>query len=300
MTLLRRRRGVTLVELVVALSLFGVIAGIILTVLRDQQRFQVGSLEIIETKRSVHDAVGLLYGELRGAASADIYAITDSSISFRTTMGASHVCAIDASRSSITLPSPSSTRIRGLSTFLTTPRAGDSVLIFDPGGAPAPEDDRWKPHVLVADMGGGACPPRPFGLGASGGEPAGVAIVLNPPLSEDVVVGAPVRFFRPATYSLYRGSGASWMLGYSACAAGTCPVRQPLSGPYVPFAPGGAGGVAFRYFDRDGVPTVDRSRVARIDVVSRARSRSVLDMGHVRGQRYRDSLAITVALRNPP
>src|SRR5688572_2018171 len=158
MALLRCRRGVTLVELVVALSLFGVVAGIILTVLRDQQRFHVGSLEIIETKRSVHDAVDLLYGELRGAASADIYAITDSSISFRTTMGAAHVCAIDASRSSVTLPSPSSTRVRGLSTFLTMPRAGDSVLIFDPGDAPAAEDDRWKPHVLIADMGGGACP----------------------------------------------------------------------------------------------------------------------------------------------
>src|SRR5687768_2523710 len=299
MALLPRRRGVTLVELVVALSLFGVVAGIILTVLRDQQRFHVGSLEIIETKRSVHDAVDLLYGALRGVATADIHAITDSSISFRTTMGASHVCAIDASRSRITLPSPGSTRVRGLTTFLTIPRAGDSVLIFDPGGTPAAEDDGWKPHALVADMDGGACPSRPFGLAASGGETAGVAISVNPPLSEHVVVGSSVRFFRPATYSLYRGSGASWMLGYSACAAGTCTVRQPLSGPYVPFAAGGAGGLTLRYFDADGAPTIDRSRVVRVDVASRARSRSALDVGHVHGQRYHDSLAITIALRNP-
>ena len=299
MTLRYRRQGVTLVELVVALSLFGVVAGIILTVLRDQQRFHLGSLEIIETKRSVHDAVDLLYGELRGAATADIYAITDSSISFRTTIGSSHICTIDASRSSITLPPTSSTQVRGLSTFLTTPRAGDSLLIFDPGPAHGTEDDGWKPHVIVADIGGGACPSRPFGLGVADAG-AGIAISVNPPLSGHVVVGSPVRFFRPATYSLYRGSGASWMLGYSTCAAGVCTVRQPLSGPYAPFADGGTGGLTLRYFDRDGAPTGDRSRVARVDVASRARSRSVLDVGHVRGQRYRDSLAITIALRNPP
>jgi hypothetical protein len=38
--------------------------------------------------------------------------------------------------------------------------------------------------------------------------------------------------------------------------------------------------------------------VARVDVVARARSPSVLDVAHVRGQRYQDSLAVTIALRN--
>jgi hypothetical protein len=242
--------------------------------------------------------VDLLYGELRAAASADIYALSDSSITFRTTLGASHVCAVDSARATITLPSPSVTRPRGLSAFLTMPRAGDSVLIFDPGKAPEADDDRWDPHVLVADVAGGACPMRPFGLASDVAESAGIAITVIPPLAEYVVVGSPVRVFRPSTYSLYRGSGATWMLGYSSCAAGVCTARQPLSGPYLPFAAGGAGGVAFRFYDRDGAPTGVRSRVARIDVVARAQTGSVLDVGYVRGQRYRDSLAVTIALRN--
>ena len=89
------------------------------------------------------------------------------------------------------------------------------------------------------------------------------------------------------------------MLGYSTCAAGTCTPRQPLSGPYAPAASDGARGVAFAYFDADGAPTSDRSRIARADVVARSRSASILDVGHVRG-RYHDSLAITIALRNRP
>jgi prepilin-type N-terminal cleavage/methylation domain-containing protein len=292
------RTGVTLVELVVALTLFGVVATLMLSMVRGQQRFHLGALQIIDTKRSAHQAVNLLYGELRGASNADIYAISDSSITFRATHGASAICAIDSARTLVTLPSTRA-EAAGVSAVLTMPRAGDSVLIFDPGDSPAADDDQWRPHVLLSDPGGGTCPLRPFGLATRGAEVVmGVAIALAPALSANVLVGSPVRFFRPAMYSLYRGSGAEWMLGYSTCAAGTCSARQPLSGPYVPFASGGAGGLAFRYFDAQGAPTTDGENVARVDVVARARSASVLDVGYVRGRHYQDSLAVTIALRN--
>ena len=293
-----RPSGVTLVELVVALTLFGVVATVMLTILRGQQRFHTGSLEIIDTRRSVQQAIDLLYGELRATSAADIYSITDSSIAFRSVIGASHLCAIDSTRSSLILPATRSRRLPPLSSFLTLPRAGDSLLIFDPGEAPEPDDDAWHRHVLLADPGSGICPPRPFGLAADAIEAAGSSIQVAPPLAQTATVGSPIRFFRPASYSLYRGSGATWMLGYSSCDAGTCTARQPLSGPYLPFATGGEGGIAFTYFDIDGAPTPAPARVARIDVVARARSASALDAGHVRGERYRDSLAATIALRN--
>jgi prepilin-type N-terminal cleavage/methylation domain-containing protein len=294
-----RRLGVTLLEVVVALTLFGVVATLMLTVLRGQQRFHVGALQVIDTKRSAHQAVDLLYGELRGASGADLYAISDSSITFRATHGASAICAVDSSRTSVTLPPAPTAEGLGFSAFLAMPRAGDSLLVFDPGDAPTAEDDRWRSHVLTTDPSGGLCPLRPFGLATRAAEVAtGIGLTVAPALTASVFVGSPVRFFRPASYSLYRSSGAEWMLGYSTCAAGTCTVRQPLSGPYLPFASDGTGGVAFRYFDALGAPTSDRSRIVRVDVVTRARSASVLDVAHVRGQRYHDSLAVTIALRN--
>lgn len=292
------RRGVTLLELVVALTLFGVVATLILSLLQGQQRFHVGVLQVIDTKRSVHHAVDVLYGALRAASGADIYAMSDSSITFRSVHGASAICAFDSARTHLTLPSVAA-EARGLFAFLMMPRVGDSLLIFDPGDSPGADDDRWRAHVLTADPSGGVCPLRPFGLAAHPAEAAGIAMTVGPPASGSVLIGSPVRFFRPATYALYRGSGAEWMLGYSSCAAGTCSVRQPVSGSYLPFASGGGGGLAFEYFDADGAPTTDPRRVTRVDVAARARSASVLDVGHLRRQRYYDSLAVTIALRNP-
>ena len=293
-----RRSGGTLVELIVALSLFGIVATIMLTMVRGQQRFHTGSLEIIDTRRSTRQAIDLLYGELRAVSSADIYSMSDSSIAFRTTIGSSHLCAIDSARVAITLPPTRTMRAAPLSAFVTWPRAGDSVLIFDPGGSAGPDDDRWRAHVLLTAGGGTTCPPRPIGLAADAAERSGITFNVAPPVVTATAVGSPLRFFRPASYSLYRGSGATWMLGYSTCAAGACTARQPLSGPYLPFAGGGAGGVSFSYFDREGAVTSDRARVARVDVVARARSLSLLDVGHVRGRRYQDSLAVSIALRN--
>ena len=292
-----RRAGVTLVELVVALTLFGLVATIMLSILRGQQRFHIGSLEIIDTKRNVHQAAELLYGELRAASSADIYSVSDSSIAFRTTIGNSHICAIDSARSFITLPSTRPSRAAPLSAFLTLPRPGDSLLIFDSGESPRAADDRWRPHVMSSQR-GALCPRRPFGLASDASDAAGIGMTIAPSVARSVVIGSPVRFFRPASYALYRGSGSTWMLGYSSCAAGACTARQPLSGPYLPFASGGGGGIAFQFFDREGAPMTDRSRVSRVDVVVRPPSPSTVHVGHARGQRYQDSLAVSIALRN--
>jgi type II secretory pathway pseudopilin PulG len=284
------------VELVIALTLLGVIATMMLGTLRGQQRFQVGMLQIFDVKRSSQQAVDMLYASLRGASNSDLYAITDSSIAFRATFGASHICAIDSDRSSLTLASAADDT--GLSTFLATPRAGDSLLIFDPGNSPTPGDDGWSSHTLSANPSGGLCPARPTGLSTRIAGSNAIAISINPPLGPNSFVGSPVRFFRPTRYSLYRGTGGEWVLGYSTCAAGTCSARQPLTGPYLPFAGGHAGGISFEYFDRQGLPTSNPANVASIHVIARARTASPITAAHLHGEHYTDSTAVMIALRN--
>ena len=291
------RSGFTLAELVVALALFTIVATLMLGIVQGQQRFHLGVLEILDTKRSVRQAVALLYGDLKAASASDIYAIADTSITLRVTRGASYVCAVDSTRAEVALPSIARGGTGGLTSLLTMPRAGDSILIFDPGETPTPDDDRWRPHTLTADPGSAVCPMRPLGLAASDAEAAGIGIAVAPSMPQTVPLGAPIRFFIPARYALYRGT-SGWMLGYSTCPRGTCGARQPLSGPYSPFAGGAAPGLSFRYFDTLGAEVIDPRRVARVDVVARARSASILDVAHVRGERYRDSLAVTIALRN--
>jgi hypothetical protein len=268
-----------------------------LGVVQGQQRFHVGSLEIIDTKHNVHQAGALLYGALRGVPNVDLTAISDSAVAFRATIGTGFICSIDSSRSSVSLPGLRTGRTAPLSAFLTMPRAGDSLLVFDSGADAGDRDDAWQLHVLTVDPRAGICPGRPLGLASDAGDGSGIILSVAPPLAADVGVGAPVRFFRPANYSLYR-SGSAWMLGLAVCAAGSCTARQPLSGPYLPFAGGGTGGVAFDFRDAGGARARDRAHVIRIGVIARAKSQSVLDVGHVRRQRYQDSLRVTIGLRN--
>jgi hypothetical protein len=262
----------------------------------------------VEGKRSGREAIDLLARELRPIATTsasltphgpDIYAMSDSAITFRAHLGSSVVCAVDADRTTITLPGTNGPVTQRLTTFIVLPRAGDSLFVFDRGATPSRDDDAWHRFALGALVGGGFCPRRPIGLAADDAESAfALTVTLTTPIPITVGVGAPVRFFRPTTYSLYRTSVGDWALGISTCAGGTCSVRQPVSGPYQPPGASDANGIALEYFDGSGAPTSTPGSVARIEVVTRTRSSTPLDIAHIRGTRYRDSLTTSVAIRN--
>lgn len=302
------RRGITLIELLVVMVLLSLVVGGIMSVLVRQQRFYAGTSEIIETKGSARHAIDILSSELRALSTStrggapnevDIYSLTESSIVFRSPFAATVVCTIDPTRTSITVPPAVMAARNGLTTFLATPRAGDSLFVFDPGPAPGTNDDRWTRHALSANPGVGNCPVAPGGLTASAVEAAaGIRLNVWPELPPDVGVGSAIRFFRTTAYSLYQEVDGSWYLGYSNCPGGICSPREPASGPYLPYAAGGRSGLAFSYFDSTGVATLDPRAVARIDITARAQSHSAIDAAHVRNRKYEDSLAVSVAVRN--
>ncbi|MGQ0714202.1 MAG: hypothetical protein ACT4PJ_10765 [Gemmatimonadaceae bacterium] len=302
------RPGITLPELMVVLVLLSLVVGGIMTVLVRQQRFYSGTSEIIETKGSARNAIDMLSSELRALSTStrggapngvDIYSLSDSSIVFRSPFAATVVCTIDPTRTTITVPPQQMAARNGLTTFLSTPRAGDSLFVFDPGPQPGTNDDRWTRHSLARDPGTGICPVAPIGLTQNPvEEAAGIALDIAPALPPDVGIGSAIRFFRTTAYSLYRELDGSWYLGYSNCPGGACSAREPAAGPYLPYAGGGRGGLAFAYFDSTGVATLDPRAVARIDITARAQSHSDLDVAHVRGRKYEDSLAVSVAVRN--
>jgi hypothetical protein len=300
--------GATLIELIVVLALGGAVCTLILSMVVRQQRFHTGVNAVVEGKRSSRDAIDLLARELRPMATtsasmaphgADIYAMSDSAITFRAHLGSSVVCAVDADRMTVTLPGMIGPINQRLTSLIVLPRAGDSLFIFDRGATPSRDDDAWHRFALAAALGGGFCPRRPVGLAADDAESAfGLLVTLTTPVPATVDVGAPVRFFRPTTYSLYRTSIGDWALGISACAGGSCGVRQPLSGPYQPPTSGSGRGITLEYLDVSGAVTTAPGSVARIDIVARTRSSTPLDMAHLRGTRYQDSLTTSVAIRN--
>lgn len=301
------RRGITLPELMVVIVLLSLVVGGIMTVLIKQQRFYTGTSEIIETKGSARSAIDILSSELRALSTAtrggapnevDIYSLTDSSIVFRSPFGSTVICTIDPARARVTVPPTTMAAGNALTNFLATPRAGDSLFVFDPGAQPGTMDDRWTRHALRADPATGVCPNAPVGLTTTAAEQAAsITLELDPVLPPDVGVGSAIRFFRTTAYSLYQEANSSWYLGYSNCPGGICSAREVAAGPYLPYAMGGLGGLAFTYFDSTGVATLDPRAVARIDITARAQSYSDLDVAHVRGK-YADSLAVSIAVRN--
>ena len=301
------RRGITRPELMVVIVLLSLVVGGIMTVLVKQQRFYTGTSEIIETKGSARSAIDILSSELRALSTAtrggapngvDIYSLTDSSIVFRSPFASTVVCTIDPMRTRITVPPARLAAGNTLTNFLATPRAGDSLFVFDPGTQPGTNDDRWIRLALRADPGTGVCPMAPAGLTTNTVEEAGsISLQLDQALPPDIGIGSAVRFFRTTAYSLYQEVDGSWYLGYSNCPGGVCSAREPAAGPYVPYAAGGLGGLAFSYFDSTGVATLDPRAVARIDITARAQSHSDLDVAHVRGK-YADSRAVSIAVRN--
>src|SRR5688572_31444289 len=109
----RGRRGITLPEMMVVLVLLGLVIGGLMTVLVRQQRFYTGTSEIINTKGSARQAIDILSSELRGISTGtrngapnnvDIYAMSDSSLTFRSQFGGAIICTIDPTRTVLTLP----------------------------------------------------------------------------------------------------------------------------------------------------------------------------------------------------
>ena len=306
---IRVRRGITLPEMMVVLVLLSLVVGGLMTVLVRQQRFYTGTSEIIQTKGSARQAIDILSSELRGISTGtrggapnnvDIYAMSDTSLTFRSQFGASVVCTIDPTRTVITLPPRTMAAQNALTSFLYDARAGDSVFVFDQGAQQGTQDDRWWRVALARDPAVGNCPVAPAGFTASAAEAAqGIQLTLTGALVPTVQLGAALRFFRPASYSLYQATAGEWWLGYFSCPGNVCTARQAVSGPYRPYVgAGGANGLSFAYFDSTGAVTADPRRVARIDVVARSQSQYNLDVANTRNRKYQDSLAVSIAVRN--
>lgn len=304
MTLKGARKGLTLVELVVVIVLLSLVVGSLMTVIVRQQQFYTGASEIMEARSNVRQVMDILPAELRGisAVGGDIYAMSGQAIEFRAPTGASIVCAVDPTRTVVTIPPTGLTN--ALTSWLTAPLDGDSLFIYNDSTSEASADDRWNLHRLTAAPATGNCPTATGFTRTAGQAAAGIQLTISPALSPNVVVGSPIRFFRRSRYQLYQSGDGRWYLGYYDCVQSSsrvspCTTLQPVSGPYMPAADAGPSGLRFTYFDSSDAVTADPARVARINFVARAETRRALNMPGVRGgQPYRDSVTVDVAVRN--
>jgi hypothetical protein len=260
----------------------------------------------------VRQAAVMLPTDLRAISSpsGDIYAMTDTSIEFRSTFGSSYLCSSDKLNSKIIFPPLTLAKNNQLTNWSTLPAVNDSLALYVDSTSTSARDDRWSLHTitaltLVVSNAAPGCLSS-SGLMKStdvGGLNPSYNFTITPTQSATVSAGAAVRFFKRVHYSLYKAADNQWYLGYYDCRTSRVPVCnaiQPIAGPLRPYIAGQPqqAGVRLTYYDSTGAVTANRLAVSRISILMQGEGTKTIQLAGGSPVTFRDSLRVEVGLRN--
>ncbi len=242
-----RSSGFTLVEVLVAMTLTGIVVAGTLRALTAQKRFYARQTRILQARHAMRASTTILVSELRevSAPGGDLYAVGVDSIAFRSTVAFGIVCDVNGTNGTLSLT---------LTSGRFALEAGDSLLVFVENG-PGDLDDTWRAlPVNSISATGPAC---------ASGAPADRVVNASGNLA-GIWNGAPARLFRPYVFGLFEMNGR-WWLGRRnrAAAGGYVPVAGPL-------APPADGGLQLTYYAPDGTVTSNPALVNRVSITVKA------------------------------
>lgn len=284
------RVGLTLIELLVAVLLMGVVAASLQRLLHSMQRFSRYQEQRVHLNAGLRVAGAILPTELRGldatgTAGSDILAMTDTAITYRAMRTLHFVCRP---------PTPTGRRAASFA-VAATPRFGvrrldparDALLIFAEADPTTASDNYWvQADLSVGLTRGNACP---------GGAESLTLSVRNLPTEalKDVRVGAPIRGYEVMRLASYRDARGDWWVG----ARGRGKARgwsraQPVLGPLAQH------GLRFSYWNSEGAAVASPSDVARIGITLIARTSERVRTRAGATRHMFDTIRTQVALRN--
>jgi prepilin-type N-terminal cleavage/methylation domain-containing protein len=279
------RRGFTLVELLIALLLMGIVTAAFYGSLTTNQRAYQKQTQVIDLQQNMRAAAAILPSELRevDASEGDISAMSATSITFLAHRWMGFICVPPVMP---VLANPVTMMVRrdpftGAASILPPTRC--SCATRDDASR---KDDGWAHAQAAAPVVAAACPDTK----------PGVQITMNlnlgalPNVAGAITSGSPVLGYETVTYGLYQPvAGGDWYIGLT-----TANGRQPLIGPLLP------NGLSLSYYDSTGVVTANRDSVARVDIVVRAMTNQQVrsTTGASTLARVVDSVRTSVALRN--
>lgn len=283
------RRGFTLVELLIAIVIFGIVSTAIYGLLVRTQRLSRTQAERSMMQSNVRTGMALVTSELRELNAnillTDIYAMTPTAIEYKGLRGLGFLCEVAAG--SVKLP-------RAHWSGYRDPIAGrDRVMLFVENNPDLATDDGWTERAIN----GVAASTCPFG----GSTVAAVQLNLATNLSADTLammtLGSPARTFERMQVGQTTSDGETW-LGARSVSGGE-PTLQPVIGPLT------ASGVSFSYWT--GVAGTSPQALAPLQVrtirlVLRGITENIVaaGAGTVAWQRASDSLVTDIRLRNAP
>jgi hypothetical protein len=298
----RSRHGRTLAELLVTLTVSGVLFALLATAFIGHERLVSGSSAISESRAHTRQALQIVPALMRSVATGDLHAVHDTLADFAYRIATGIVCLPSTSNQLVLAPD-SVANGQYFASTTHTPQPGDVAHVFDAGLLPSATDDRW----WTASVSGVAWVPN----GCSG------SILLDPvadaahrarvltlawlgaaPVA--ISTGAVVSFTRRTRARLYASSGNRF-LGISDFdpLLGRWSVVQPVSGPYA--GTRSAPGVQFQLLDSLGAvlpPGPSPVGASALSLRVRSQTRTPLRMTGMRRGIRSESLSAHVALRN--
>lgn len=289
----RLRAGFTLVELLVTLVIFGIVATTIMRVLLSSQRVTAAQQMRATMQSNLRVASFVVPNELRmlnQSDTTDILDISDTSITYRAMRGYYVVCATISSATSITV-----TRVQNSAYGFDyrEPVAGDSAFIFWENDTAKTSDDKW-PRVRITNVASATCSYPAAGTAGKTFTLGGINTGVYP--LDRFYVGAPVRTFEITTLSLYDQDGKKWL---GMCTGDPCTL-EPVVGPLADEG----GFLLTRYDDNNNVVTgntfANRNSLRALRVRFVGRTEQAISRGTEATGRavLNDTLTTLVTLRN--
>jgi prepilin-type N-terminal cleavage/methylation domain-containing protein len=282
------RRGFTLIEIMLSLTLMLIVSGAIYRLIVSSQRISRNQAERMSLQSNVRIGSLAVLNDLRelntmsagAVTSNDILAMGPTSITYRGMRGTGFICQ-----------APTATQIRiARNTFFgyRDPEPGrDSVYVFIDGDPDTEVGDAWLSLPLLAVSTATACPGI-LGDGITLTVPNTPALIAVP---FPVQSGTPVRVFEVMELKLHQEDGRSW-LGARSVSANE-PVR-PVLGPLVD-----GNGFSLTYLNVAGAATADPKEVKSIQVILRGISDGGVTSG-IQGPptHVQEELVSQITLRN--
>ena len=290
------RRGFSLIEMMIALTILGIVGLATYRVFRTNMRAFQSQTQRVDLSQNLRGAAALMAAELRmlDASEGDIKAMASDSIRIRAMRQLAVICTAPVMGGAQPLTAitmvvrgsgPGDSLFFGSRTFSTTT---DSLLVSYEGSTTDRNDDTWLPAKLTAVAAQNCTDTNKPGQKLTFSLPTLVAPQAN--VNGNITVGAPVWGFEyNVTYRSYLDpSDNKWYLALRN-ASGIQPIIGPLTG---------SGGLAFTYYDSTGVVTAVTTRVAliRIRVVGQTAQAVFGQAGGATNPT--DSMTTWVSLRN--
>ena len=276
-----QRRGFTLVEVLLALVIMGVVTGALYRLLNTNQRLALAQAEQVSLQSNVRTGSLIVPSELRelntwqgGTADRnDVSVAQPNNITYRAGRGMGFLCqGAAAGATQLILRQSNWTGVR------PPDAARDDLHIFIDGDPYDDNDDGWSQLNLTGVAAGNAC----------GGASSWALTV--PAIPAAVPANTPVRLYEVMQLQLYADAAGEWWLGaQSVLDLAPVPILGPLT----------ANGFQLQYLDSTGVATADLTAINSVRLTVRGLTDApVRTGGQAPVARNQEALVTQVLLRN--